>query len=239
MELVAAFDAVFVRTAAQFAHRSEGLDRLVMHLHGLELAKGGVLVAVLAWIWFASSPERQAHRASVLKTIVAGLAAALISRAIQNFLPVRPRPMNAAPDFVAPFGLAPGSVEFMQSWSSFPSDHAGLFFALVAGMWLIDRRIGFAASLWTVIVICLPRIYVGLHYASDIIAGAAFGLGAMLLAWRLPDRAFAPLFSWEKHRPGPFYAAAFLFCYEFAQLFSDVRTIASQLVRSIRLIAGA
>jgi undecaprenyl-diphosphatase len=238
VDLIEEADAVIVRIAAQFAHRSEGVDGLILHLHGLELVKGGFLLALLVWIWFSDSPERQVRRIGTLKTIAAGLAAALVSRGMQNFLPPRPRPLNAAPDFVAPFGLTPRSIEYMETWSSFPSDHAALFFAIVAGIWLLHRRLGFLTFLWTAIIICLPRIYVGLHYASDIIAGAALGVGATLVAWRLPERLFKPFCTWESRWPGPFYAAAFLFSYELVQLFSDLRKTAAQLVESIRMLGG-
>ena len=35
--------------------------------------------------------------------------------------------------------------------------------------------------LYVIIVICLPRIYVGIHYPSDVLAGAALGVFCVLL----------------------------------------------------------
>ena len=238
MDIIADVDVFFVRIAAQFAQRNEGIDRLIMHLQGLDLAKGAVLVALLAGLWFGVDAAREPLRIGVLKTVVAALVAALISRSIQNFLPARPRPMNAAPDFVAPFGLTPEAAQYMQSWSSFPSDHAAMFFAIVAGLWLMNRRVGILALVWTVVVICLPRLYVGLHYASDIVGGAVLGITLLATAWRLPDHAFEPFMRWERRWTGPFYVAAFFFSYEFARLFSSVRASAGQLMQSLEMMAG-
>lgn len=236
--LVAQLDGMSVDLVAHLARRSEGLDRLIMHLHGLDVFKGGVLLTLLAWIWFSAGPDRSSQRIAVLKTIMAGLLAAVVSRGLQNFLPPRPRPMTAAPDFVAPFGLTPEAIEKMSSWSSFPSDHAALFFALAAGIWLIDRRFGAFALLWTAIVICLPRVYLGLHYASDIIGGGVLGLAATLIMHRVPDRAVEPACRLEKRLPGPFYAVAFIFSFELAGLFWDLRSTAAQVVASAGLLAG-
>ena len=123
----------------------------------------------------------------------------------------------------------------MSSWSSFPSDQAALFFALATGIWLVNRRIGAFAFVWTAIAICMPRVYLGLHYASDIVGGAILGVAATLALQRLPDTLAEPILRLEVRWPGPFYAAAFLFCFELAGLFWDSRSTALQLARILGL----
>ena len=65
--------------------------------------------------------------------------------------------------------------------SSFPSDHAALFFTLAVGIYFASRRAGwFCFIYYSLQFICLPRVYLGEHYSTDIVAGAAIG---MVPAW--------------------------------------------------------
>jgi len=62
---------------------------------------------------------------------------------------------------------------------AFPSGHAAFFFALSTIVYLYNKKIGilfFIASF----LICLARIFTGLHWPSDILAGAIIGI---LSAW--------------------------------------------------------
>jgi undecaprenyl-diphosphatase len=72
--------------------------------------------------------------------------------------------------------------------SSFPSGHASSAF-LAAG--LLGRSGGLPAAWWYAVatVVAASRIHVGIHHASDVIAGALLGAGlgrVALRAWRLP-----------------------------------------------------
>jgi undecaprenyl-diphosphatase len=58
---------------------------------------------------------------------------------------------------------------------SMPSDHATAAFALAFGVLLfLDRRAGFALTA-VAVLIGVARIWTGLHYPGDILAGAAIG----------------------------------------------------------------
>jgi undecaprenyl-diphosphatase len=108
-------------------------------------------------------------------------------------------------------------------WSSFPSDHAAFFFTLAAGLFLISRRAGILAMVHTAVFICLPRLYLGIHYPSDLLAGAAIGVVAALLANRETVRrlvAGRPL-AWFETTPSWFYVGAFLFTYQVAEVFDQ------------------
>ena len=70
----------------------------------------------------------------------------------------------------------------------------------------------------------MPRIYFGLHYLSDILAGAALGVALVMIFERFGPRPLARRgVEWELRMPAVFYGAAFLMSLEVATLFEDIR----------------
>jgi undecaprenyl-diphosphatase len=63
---------------------------------------------------------------------------------------------------------------------SFPSDHATGGFALACGMLLYDRLVG-AVLLVLAGALAFARVYVGIHYPGDVLAGAGIGVLAVLV----------------------------------------------------------
>ncbi len=58
--------------------------------------------------------------------------------------------------------------------SSFPSDHAMIAGAFAAGLLLLNRRLGLLALLFA-LLLAFARVYVGVHYPSDVAGGLAIG----------------------------------------------------------------
>jgi undecaprenyl-diphosphatase len=58
--------------------------------------------------------------------------------------------------------------------ASFPSDHATAAFAVATAFWIVKPRIG---KLWLLIAACIAfsRVWTGVHYPSDVLAGALIG----------------------------------------------------------------
>jgi undecaprenyl-diphosphatase len=70
---------------------------------------------------------------------------------------------------------------------SFPSGHATSFFALALAVFFINKKWGWRFLVAT-IVIGIARIFVGVHWPSDILGGAIIGLGsAFLIKMLLPS----------------------------------------------------
>ena len=69
--------------------------------------------------------------------------------------------------------------------NSFPSGHAALSFALATSLTLSDARLAVPAYAWAASV-SAARIWHGVHYPSDVIAGAALGAGAAIVVHLLP-----------------------------------------------------
>ena len=194
---------------------------------------GALLVGLVWYCWFADT-ARAAHE-RLLLGFGAVLIATISSRLLQISLPMRLRPMHSL-DFG--FQSLPGiDPELANYWGSFPSDHAALFFALVAVVWQRSRWLGMVA-LVSALYGCLPRIYLGLHYTSDVVAGAAFGMAFVLLFEHFgPRRIAARSLAWAHRAPGLFYATAFLVSFEVATLFEDVRQVARGIPAVLKQLA--
>jgi undecaprenyl-diphosphatase len=157
--------------------------------------------------------------------------AVVVSRLVQNLSPLRPRPLHSGdPAYVAPLGMM---AEMPEHWSSFPSDHAALSFALSTALWHFSRQLGALAYAWSLLIVCLPRIYAGYHYASDVLGGAIIGTVVVLcLPLFLPTKAAAGRASNVAARyPGLFNAGFFILMFFFATMFDDIRQAANGLFK--------
>jgi len=131
----------------------------------------GYLLICLLFVWLIwSCLFKKEECRQIIKIIVLSLGAALFSRLIIveiiRWLYFRPRP------FVAE--QVNQLLEHSAS-GSFPSGHAAFFFALGTVIFLHNKKTGlafFAASF----LIVLSRVFVGIHYPLDILAGAVIGI---------------------------------------------------------------
>ena len=217
----------------QSAQHWSWFDNAIIVLSDSDLVKGGMMLAIFWGMWFRRGTDG-VQRERLLAGIGGTLLALSVSRVLACALPNRLRPvLDPTMHFVPPFGLPDQSN--WTSWSSFPSDHAALFFALAFGIWLVSKRAGVFAFLYVFLVICLPRLYVGIHYPSDIVAGAALGIGAVSL---LAERHLCPLWTRPllhalERWPTFGYALFFLLSFQIATLFWDIRIVLSDLGFSV------
>ena len=217
-----------------FARHSYIFDKSVVLLTDEAFLKGGVFFIFLWWLWFRNSEDAMRDRIDVIRIAAAICFTIVIARALQILLPGRPRPINdPSLGFVAPFTQP---LHVLEHWSSFPSDHALVFYALATAIWARYRLLGAVAFLWITVFAMLPRLYVGLHYPSDIAAGAVIGIVVMVIADALPMPRFAlrpieRLLSWERQHPASFYCAAVVVTYEFMSLFDDFRLIGRAIAK--------
>lgn len=208
------------------------LDKFVTDIAESDLFKGGIYVALYWWLWF----DRPGHRKDVVVGLIAGVAAVIVSRGMQFYLPFHSRPLlTPGLGFHQPLTIQPDTYN---TFSSFPSDTAMLFFALSVPLWKRSRPLGVAAVLWAIFVISLPRVYLGIHYFSDVLAGAGLGLVFMAVVcpllgrFRFPDRIVA----FSAAHPALFYGLAFTASLELATLFYDVRQFALDAVHFAKML---
>lgn len=196
------------------------------------LVKGGVIVAVLWYHWFNPEIENSRNREKIILTIFGCIIALSIGRLMNNFLPYRARPIGN-PEFHFHYLLSdfPG----IDKWNSFPSDHAMLFFSLATGVFLISRRWGILSFVYVIIIICLPRIYLGFHHLTDILAGALIGTVITYLVsfskkMQTCSKNIIVLF---EQFPGTAYALFFILSFQIATLFSASRILFNSIVQVI------
>ena len=208
-------------TVSGWASHNEVINHAVYVASQTDILTGAFMVALLYYCWFRSDAAES--RTRLLLGFGAALVAAVASRLLQVSLPLRLRPMHA---WESGFQPLPGIDPALAShWGSFPSDHAALFFALAAVVWRQSRWLGLLATLSALFGV-LPRVYLGLHYLSDVVAGATLGIGLVFMLGRFGPRRLAHRsVAWAGQRPGLAYAMAFLMSFEVATLFEDVRQV--------------
>lgn len=216
------------------------LDRIVAYEERNQLLKGGLLLAAYCWFWFTpAEPRRVANRRQIVAAVIGVFIALVLARTLAAALPLRVRPM-----YVPDIGYRPPSLAMpmnLEDWNSFPSDTATFFVALAFGLFRLCRPLGWLLLGWVAVWICLPRLYLGVHYPSDLLVGAMLGVatvwiccGLMARQGWLARRIMAAVNTAERRRPSLFYAAAFALAYEMTVIFNDIRNIVRALLHAVQ-----
>lgn len=225
---------------------SWALDRVVAYEQRNQLLNGGIMLAGYWWFWFAGKePLRRSNRQRIIEALLGVFFALVIARTLAVILPFRMRPM-----YVGGIAYHAPSLPMdmnLENWSSFPSDTAALFFALSFGLFRLSRRLGTILMLWTSIWICLPRLYLGIHYPSDLAAGGALGIATVWITARAMQARNASLRRWvlnrvelaEHRHPQAFYAVAFVVSFEITMVFNDVRDLVRGVMHALRALGYA
>jgi undecaprenyl-diphosphatase len=211
-------------------------DKAIRFLSNYHLLKGGVLVALIWWAWFSPTGIQARNRAHVVATLMGCFVAVLVGRAMPHFLPLRLRPLHDPDvDVRLAYGM---SRAVLDGASSFPSDHAVLFFSLSVGLLFVSRAVGLFAIGYSALFIALPRVYLGLHYPTDVLAGALLGSLIAVLSNRYlaGGAVIASVTRFSSVKPQFFYPMFFLVSYQLAELFEGVRVLFSPALRVLRMI---
>ncbi|MGH3446640.1 MAG: phosphatase PAP2 family protein [Nocardioidaceae bacterium] len=126
------------------------------------------LAVLLVVAWWRARGLRDSGRA-VAVTVLTGAAtivALLVNQHIVSPAIARPRPCQVLANVEV---LLPCSNDY-----SMPSDHTVIAGAFVAGLLVVSWRLG-AAALALALLLAFARVYVGVHYPSDTLAGLLLG----------------------------------------------------------------
>ena len=136
------------------------------------------LALMLIFMWFIDR-DRELRVQRQLGVFVALASMALSNSVvfILNFYYFRPRPF--VDNDVSLLFYEPTD-------SSFPSNAVAAVFGLAFGIWGVNRRLGYVAIVAATLY-GLARVYAGVHYPLDILAGAAIAAPVTYLVFRLRD----------------------------------------------------
>ncbi|HKP09743.1 MAG TPA: phosphatase PAP2 family protein [Gaiella sp.] len=128
-------------------------------------------------LWLLARPYGNPRWKLASSSALIAAAVALAVNQVIAHLWDRPRPFTEHPNLT--HVLAARTTD-----PSFPSDHAAAAFAIAFAVLAFSRRAGIA-FLAAAALIALSRVALGMHYPSDILAGALIGFGAATLVTTL------------------------------------------------------
>ncbi len=154
-------------------------------------------------LWLLARPYGNPRWKLASASALVAAAVALAVNQVISHLWARPRPFTDHPDLT--HVLTARTTD-----PSFPSDHAAAAFAIAFAVLALSRRAG-ALFLVAATAIGLSRIALGMHYPSDVLAGALVGFGAatlvttlgspwiarlVVLVSRVTDPLLRPVWAW-------------------------------------------
>jgi undecaprenyl-diphosphatase len=163
------------------------LDRVMEFVgeYGLLIA----MVLLVLWCWWSVRRRGAEDAASSVAALVwAPLAAALavlVNVPIRGFVE-RPRPFR---DHQGLEVLVSGKTDY-----SFVSDHATITMALGVGLFVANRKFGLV-GIGLALLEGFCRVYMGVHYPTDVIGGFALGTAVALLLSPLAMALLTPVTS--------------------------------------------
>ncbi|MEV6960916.1 phosphatase PAP2 family protein [Streptomyces sp. NPDC051207] len=160
-------------------------DRVMQYVgeYGLLLA---LLLLVLACWWTVRRRGGEDAAPSVAALVWAPLAAGvavLVNVPIRGFVE-RPRPFRVHQGLEV---LQPGKTDF-----SFVSDHATITMAMGVGLFVAHRRFGLV-GIALALIEGFCRVYMGVHYPTDVVGGFALGTAVVLLLSPVAMALLTPL----------------------------------------------
>jgi undecaprenyl-diphosphatase len=194
-----------------------------------------VYSAGLWWAWFSKKQNNDRNKELVLLIVIGTIIAVAIGKAISFVIPFSLRPVfNSDLNFTLPCGTL---MPELRAWNAFPSDHAVLFFCISTGFFLMYRGISWLWYAYTFMVICFPRIYLGMHYPTDVVGGAFIGTAVMYALYRTKytNIAMSKLLVLSEKYTCQFHACLFVATYEVANMFWEIRIAGSFAIKVLHL----
>jgi undecaprenyl-diphosphatase len=135
--------------------------------------------------WFALPKAEENKRHALVVSFCSGVLALLINLVISHIW-FRPRPFTVLPKGTYT-QLIPHTPD-----ASFPSDHTCGAYAFASGAW--GRTAKWVSLEFTIVAVVtmVARVYVGVHWPTDVLASLLVGVLAGWIMWRF-ERYIAPI----------------------------------------------
>lgn len=187
-------------------------------------------VIMFCWLWYRL--DKADTRKRIIATVLYGFISLVLCRILSFTVPFRPRP-TSSPVVQDTLTSIP-----TDGWSSFPSDHGVFSFAMAYGLFKIKPIYGVLFGLYSLIVICVPRAILHIHYPSDLLAGALLGLcfAYLLSKFKPLNQLTNYLYDLSKIRPVIFYGLSAILLFEFIEMFETPRKLVFMLHDVIKTI---
>ena len=130
-----------------------------------------IIPVFLVIFWIYETRSKKAGLAALFSALLSVAFTNIIGRIIN-----RPRPFELENI---------RELFFHRPTYSFPSDHAAVLFAIAFSLYFSGYKRLFWTMLVIAIVISLSRIATGIHFPSDVIAGAILGILCSWIIWLL------------------------------------------------------
>jgi undecaprenyl-diphosphatase len=166
-----------LHTLNNFLYHHDGVeDPLLVYINASE----ALFVATLVLVFLFANGERlRAWRRAALAAVLSAGVALVIAKVISELV-----------DRARPFVVDPHGVHLFSSHAAdpgFPSDHATGAFAVAMAIYLRNRLWG-TVALVAAAVLSVGRVAIGVHFPSDVLAGAVLGCGVALVLFAQPLR---------------------------------------------------
>jgi undecaprenyl-diphosphatase len=142
---------------------------------------------------------------------------------------------NINPQFIS---LFPRYLWGTGNWNCFPSHSTLAYFTVAIGFYSLNRAVSFIFMLATLLLISVPRIYVGGHYPIDVVFSCALAWVVSFIAtkWREPQR----LIDWLRTDRRSFVHSAvfFYWVFELGEGFRGTELLFSAIRRWLLKTAG-
>ena len=198
-------------------------DQLVREVASNPFPRVVVLAIPYIFFWFSNANDES--RSRLIAGLFGPVLAILVVQALGHIVPFELRPKFDLASGFNPPDLREGRRTDLENFTSFPSDTAAYCVASTLGSFSVHRAASIALTVLAMVLFCVPRIYLGVHYPSDILAGWIIGVGCAaitnlaILRWcggyvvRLRTRFEAA-----------FYALGAITLYELGEVLYNVRS---------------
>ena len=136
-------------------------------IYGVFSFAGSFYIVIPIVVLLVLAKDRQTHRSDILTALACLIAGGTIVYFLKE-ITARPRPLEELGELVRIVGGGSNS-------HSFPSGHSQMSLGAVTFLWLRYKK--WALPLFLCGALCaISRVYCGMHFPSDILAGSAIGI---------------------------------------------------------------